>query len=96
MAAYFIAQINVHDPAGYQRYLNGTSALLEAHSGRVLAVDTEPTVLEGEWPYGRTVLIEFPSEDALAAWYHSDEYRDLAAHRRAASTANIVAVTGRD
>ena len=95
MAQYFIAQLNVHDPDGYARYLEGTAALLEEFSGRVLAVDEDVTVLEGEWPFGRTVLIEFPSADHLARWHASPGYRAIAAHRYAASAGNAVSVAGR-
>ncbi len=96
MVAYFIAQIDVHDQAGYDRYLSGSSALLQRHAGRVLSVDTEPTILEGEWPYRRTVLIEFPTRQDLDAWYLSAEYQQLASHRWKASRANIVVVKGRE
>jgi uncharacterized protein (DUF1330 family) len=95
MARFFIAQLNVHDPAEYARYLEGTAALLEEFSGTVLAVDEDPEVLEGEWPYGRTVLIEFPTRDHLDRWYLSDGYRAIAVHRRAAATGNIVSIEGR-
>jgi uncharacterized protein (DUF1330 family) len=96
MPAYFVAQLNVHDTDGYTRYLAGTTAALERHSARVLAVDPEPTVLEGEWPFGRTVLIEFPSVAHLEAWYTSPEYREILRHRLAAADGNAVAVRGRD
>ncbi|NKB98945.1 MAG: DUF1330 domain-containing protein [Pseudomonadales bacterium] len=43
--------------------------IFSKHKRRILSVDEEPAVLEGEWPYTRTVLIEFPM-----AWYGSDEY----------------------
>jgi uncharacterized protein (DUF1330 family) len=95
VVSFFIAQIDVHDQAGYDRYLSGTDALLERHAGRVLSVDTEPMVLEGEWPYRRTVLIEFPTRQDLDAWYRSAEYQQLAAHRWKASRANIVVIEGR-
>ena len=36
-------------------------------SGKLLAVDEVPTVKEGDWPYTRTVLIEFPDAAALDA-----------------------------
>lgn len=96
MARYFVAQLNVHDPAGYARYLEGAAALLEEFSGRVLAVDEGVIVLEGEWPFGRTVLIEFPTADHLDRWYRSDGYRAIAVHRHTASTGNAVSVGGRD
>ena len=95
MACYFVAQLNVHDPGRYARYLEGARALLDAHGARVLAVDTDATALEGEWPYGRTIIIEFPDRDHLERWYGSDGYREILAHRLAAATGNAAAVEGR-
>jgi len=96
MAHFFMAQLNVHDRQGYGRYLEGAGALLEEFSGRVLAVDEDVAILEGEWPYGRTVLIEFPSRDHLDRWYRSPGYREIAAHRHAAAAGNAVVLQGRD
>lgn len=96
MPCFFIAQINVHDKHEYARYLEGAGELLDRFCGKVIAVDEQAVVLEGEWPFGRTVLIEFPSMTDLERWYHSPEYQRLADHRRAGSTANIVAARGRD
>jgi len=95
MAHYFVAQLNVHDRMEYDRYLAGTGALLEEFSGTVLAVDEDITVLEGEWPYGRTVLIEFPTLGHLDRWYSSDAYREIAAHRHAAADGNAISMAGK-
>ena len=43
-------------------------------------------MLEGEWEEGRTVLIRFPSEEALTTWWNSEEYQELATHRHAGTT----------
>ena len=96
MAAYFLALLDVHDREGYQRYLDGAGAALALHQGRVLAVEEEPTVLEGEWPAQRTVLIEFPSTAHLEAWYRSPEYRSIAPFRHAAATGTTAAIRGKD
>ncbi len=45
------------------------------YSGKLLAVDEAPTVKEGNWPYTRTVLIEFPTAEAFDAWFNSQEYQ---------------------
>lgn len=96
MSSYFIAQINIHDPEEYARYLEGYDEIFAKYNGTVVAVDDDVKLLEGEWPYGRTVVIRFPSSEELMAWYESPEYQALAKHRRKASTANIVLVKGRD
>jgi len=92
MSCYFVAQINIHDREEYQKYLDGYDEIFEKYKGIVVAVDDNPTVLEGEWPYTRTVLIRFPDEHEAKKWYESSEYRELVKHRHRASEANIVLV----
>jgi uncharacterized protein (DUF1330 family) len=96
MSAYFLALIDIHDQAGYERYLAGFDEVFERYEGRVLAVEDAPRVLEGQWPAARTVLIEFPSEAELRRWYASPEYQRLALHRREASVASIAVISGLD
>ena len=96
MSSYFIAQINIHDPEEYARYLEGYDEIFARYNGTVVAVDDNVKLLEGEWPFGRTVVIRFPSSEELLAWYESPEYQTLAKHRRNASVANIVLVKGRN
>ena len=59
-------------------------------------MDEAPAVLEGEWQATRSVLLRFPTEKDARAWYESSEYQDLARHRFAASTANVILVKGLD
>lgn len=95
MSSYFIAQINIHTPDEYENYLQGYDDIFNRYQGTVLAVDEQTVVLEGDWPYQRTVVIQFPDKDALLCWYRSSEYQALARHRLRASEANIVMVNGR-
>ncbi|MFC1483658.1 DUF1330 domain-containing protein [Candidatus Neomarinimicrobiota bacterium] len=95
MSSYFIAQINIHDSRVYDKYLAGYDEVFARYRGEVIAVDNNVTVLEGEWPFGRTVVIRFPNEKELLRWYRSAEYQELARHRRQASKANIVMLTDR-
>ena len=92
MSVFFIAQINIQNQEAYQRYLKGYDEVFDKYNGTVIAVDDSVKVLEGEWPFGRTVMIRFPSEEDLLAWYESPGYQALAKHRRNASIANIVIV----
>jgi uncharacterized protein (DUF1330 family) len=92
MSCYFLAQINIHDRDEYQKYLEGYDEIFEKYKGIVVAVDEHPTVLEGSWPFGRTVLIRFPNEEEARRWYDSPEYRELVKHRHRSSEANIVLV----
>ena len=96
MSTYFIARITIHDPAGYERYLEGFDEVFATFRGEVLAVDGSPVVLEGQWPCTRTVVIRFPERDEALRWYRSPDYQALARHRLAAATADIVLVEGYD
>ncbi|MCB1644646.1 MAG: DUF1330 domain-containing protein [Pseudomonadales bacterium] len=96
MSVYLLAQISIHDPDRYTQYGNGFMDIFSKYNGKLLSVDEAPETMEGEWPYTRTVLIEFPSRDDARAWYDSEEYQALASHRFAASDANIVMIKGLD
>ena len=96
VSSYFVALINIHDPVRYEQYLAGFDAVFEQYEGEVVSVEDNPTVLEGEWPAERTVLIRFPNERGLRRWYDSPEYRQLARHRQEASVASIAIISGRD
>lgn len=75
MAHYLMGLMRIHDPVGYQAYVDGFDwAHLRRLGGEVLIVDDTAEVLEGEWTLGRIVLIRFPSREAAKQWYDSDEY----------------------
>jgi uncharacterized protein (DUF1330 family) len=95
MSCYFIANIAIRDHEEYQKYLDGFDAAFGKHCGEVIAVDDQPSILEGEWPYTRVVLIRFPDQKAAMSWYQSAEYQALARHRRRASLADIILAEGR-
>ena len=95
MSAYLVAQINIHDRSTYAKYASGFNEIFTRYGGRILSVDEAPKVLEGEWRYTRTVLLEFASEHQALSWYNSREYQELAQHRFAASQANAVLIQGR-
>jgi uncharacterized protein (DUF1330 family) len=52
-------------------------------------------VLEGEWPYTRTVVLRFADENEAKRWYESDEYQALAQYRFRASRATLILAKGR-
>lgn len=94
MAVYIVAQIKIQDRQEYALYEAGFMTVFEKYKGTMLAVDEAPVLLEGVWDATRTVLIQFPAPKDAQAWYCSDEYQRLAQHRFAASSADIVIVSG--
>lgn len=94
MSVYAVALIHIKDRDGYRTYEQGFMDIFSRYEGKLLAVDESPTVLEGEWPWTRTVLLEFPDQAKLRAWYDSAEYQALAQHRFEASQAAIAVIEG--
>jgi uncharacterized protein (DUF1330 family) len=92
--AYFVAQVRITDADGFGEYARAFSPTLKPFGGRVLAADDEPTALEGAWPEGRTVILEFESADQAQAWYESDAYQAISSIRQANSDSTIAIVTG--
>ena len=95
MSVYFVAHIKIEDNTEYQLYLNDCDDIFSKYNGRYLAVDSNPEVLEGEWNYSRSILIEFPSEKELKKWYHSGEYQRIRKHRLAAAKCDTIVVHGK-
>ena len=49
-------------------------------------------MLEGERQDGRTVIIEFDSEEQCLTWWNSPEYQELAEHRKAGTTTYSICI----
>jgi uncharacterized protein (DUF1330 family) len=94
MPAYVVAQITITDRRRYEEYQAGFPEVFAKYRGELLAVDESPRVVEGEWPYTRTVLIKFPDADEAERWYSSPEYQAIAKHRHAGGRTNAVLVRG--
>ena len=89
---HFIAHFTVNDQAGYRTYEKGFFPILKAHGGRFVTYDDAPVVLEGDPPAGRTVIIQFDSEQQCLDWWNSPEYQALAQHRRDATTSHSIVI----
>jgi len=92
VSCYVIAQINIHDREVYRRYEEGFDEIFGKYRGVVVLVDEDPIILEGEWPFKRTVILRFPSEDIARQWYNSEEYRKLSQYRKQAAESNVIMV----
>jgi uncharacterized protein (DUF1330 family) len=94
MAVFIINNMTIHDPAEYRIYVKAFMPISERAGGKVLAVKDAPVPLEGQWPFDRTVLLEFPSRDAMERWVNSPEYQAIARHRHAATASNVLVLDG--
>ena len=93
-SGYVIAQVEVTNPTQYEEYKKWSSAAMQAHGAEVCVRGGQTEVLEGDWTPRRLVLIEFPSAEALRAWYESPEYAPLIALRQRTANARLVMVDG--
>jgi len=94
MKAYVIAAETVNDPAMFDLYRKEVPATLVPFGGQFIVRGANLTVLEGEWPQPRLVIIEFPSRAAAEDWYKSAEYRKIISLRLKSSAGNLIIADG--
>lgn len=96
MAAYFIANISVTDPEGYQEYADRAPETIAEHGGKYIVRAGDQQVMEGDWQPNRLVVIEFPNREMAMKWYNSPDYQAILPLRQANSSGSIVLVDGYD
>jgi uncharacterized protein (DUF1330 family) len=94
MPAYLIANIEVTDPAGFERYRAAVPAVIAAHGGRYLVRGGEKHPVEGELKLHRLVILEFPSMPALRGFYDGADYAPLLKLRLACTKSDVIFVEG--
>ncbi len=95
MAAYLIAQIRITDPEGWAAYRAAVGPSAEKFGGRYVVRDASPQVIEGAAHDGRRLVIyEFPSLEAIHAFWQSPEYVAVKALRESAAELDVWAVPG--
>jgi uncharacterized protein (DUF1330 family) len=94
MKAYVIAAETINDSAMFDLYRKEVPATLVRFGGQFVVRGGNLTVLEGEWPHPRCVIIEFPSRTAAEDWYKSAEYRKIISLRPNSSVGNLIIVDG--
>ena len=76
MASYLVANYNVTNPEGYQQYLAAVGPTIFGHGGKILVAGPNSTPVEGS-PGEITIVLEFPTREALQGWYDSPEYKEI-------------------
>ena len=94
MPAYVIAQVNVTDPAKYQEYAKLAGPATQKYGGKFLVRGGKKTVLEGNIPYERIVVNEFPDVETAKKFYNSPEYQEAKKHRLGAADFHMIIVEG--
>jgi uncharacterized protein (DUF1330 family) len=94
MKCYAVVQETIHDEEMFGRYRAKVLATLEPFGGTFVVRGGRFTVLEGEAPYERLVVLEFPSRKAAEDWYASPAYQDVLPLRLKSSTSSFVLIDG--
>lgn len=97
MKFYTIAEMDITDRRWVEEYVKNVTPMLEAHGGRYLARTSRVEKIEGERPRAQIYLIvEWPSREAIDAFYASDEYRPYREARVNGAKNEFVIVPGED
>jgi uncharacterized protein (DUF1330 family) len=94
MAAYVIAEVDVHDNALFEEYRKLVPPTIAKHGGKYLVRGGATETKEGGWQPKRMVVLEFPTMDQARTWYHSADYAPALAMRLKAAKSRMILVEG--
>lgn len=94
MAGYVIAEVEVHDPAGYEEYRSQTLATVQKYDGEFIVRGGQVDVLEGEWYPKRLIVIRFASTDRAREWADGPEYSAIKGIRQRTAKSNVIIIEG--
>jgi uncharacterized protein (DUF1330 family) len=94
MTAYLIAMMDVNDGAAYEEYRDKVPAFIAKHGGRFIVRGGAADVVEGSWPPGRIVVLEFPDYAAAQAFVADPDYQPVAEIRHRTATSHLWLVDG--
>jgi uncharacterized protein (DUF1330 family) len=77
MAAYLVGHITVNDDGLWQKYVAGVQESLAPFESRIIFRGQLVKILAGEHGHNLVVVIEFPDQSILDAWYTSEKYQSL-------------------
>ena len=94
MPAYVIVEIDIHDPAGYEKYKKLAGATVEKYGGKYIIRGGRTEVLEGDWTPKRIVVLQFDSPEHAKDWLNSEEYRQPRKMRHRTARTNMILAEG--
>lgn len=94
LSVYLIIESEIVDPSGMAAYRSDADALIVKYGGRVLAVDADPTTVQGDWRPKSIVLVQFPDAQTIQSLFSDPIYQPLKAQRDASSVQKTIVVKG--
>lgn len=97
MTVYVIADVSVTDPGWIRDYADNVHHIVHRHGGRYLSRSANVKVLEGN-PLETTfiAILEFPSEEAAAAYGADPEHQPFVHARKAGSISRFQMIDDTD
>jgi uncharacterized protein (DUF1330 family) len=93
--AYFVAEVEIYDPAGFQSYAERFQATLLPFGGRLVSFGASIVPLEGiEASTARAAIVVFPGVQACRDWFASPGYREIAPIRQKSTHTRAFYVEG--
>jgi uncharacterized protein (DUF1330 family) len=93
--AYFVAEVEIRDPTGFQPYADRFEATLVPFRGRLVCFGASIVPLEGiEATTARAAIVVFPSLRAGKDWFASLAYREIAPIRQKSAQTRAFYVEG--
>jgi uncharacterized protein (DUF1330 family) len=89
MSALLSVTIAVKDSEKLKNYISKVPSTMAPHGAKMLSRGKVAKVLNGEVEHQMEAVFEFPSEDAIDAWFNSDAYQAIVAIREEAAHMNI-------
>ncbi len=93
---YWIAHVDIEDPAVYQDYVAANAAAFAAYGARFLVRASEVNQQAEGSLRARHVVLEFPSYQAAVECYESPVYQAAKGIRSRASIGDVVIIEGYD
>lgn len=96
MSAYMIAICEITNPGpGLKEYSEKSAKISASHGGKYIVRGPSANVVEGDVLQGKvTIIAEFPSLDALNAFYNDPEYQAVKPLREDAGNFEIAFYDG--
>jgi len=93
LPGYVVAEVDVTDPATFQKYAEKVPGTIAAHNGHYVIRGGKFTSIEGDAPK-RFVVIQFESVEKAKAWEDSPEYDAIKPIRHSSAKSRVFIVEG--
>ena len=89
-AAYIIGNITIVDHTIWLEYRNKVTNTITPWGGEILLRGKKLKVLAGEYQHTDSVVIRFPSVEALNGWFSSTAYQEIIPLRDQAGKVDLI------